>query len=320
MSLPEELLKSYIKQKYRIVGAHSAVKTCMWVSKSLNTSGREHCYKQKFYGIPTHRCMQMTPGLGHCTQTCVFCWRATPENIGVGWDQASPIMDSDDPDEIIDGCIKYHQKLIYGFGGNNNVAPEFLKEALNPIHAAISLEGEPTLYPRLGELVSAFKKRGFKSVFIVTNGTNPEVLQNLGEEPSQLYISVCAPDEETYMKTCRPISSGSWSKLQDSLELLQSFNCPTVLRYTLVPKLNMHNPEGYARLVAKSNPTYQEPKAAMSVGYARQRFGYTEMAHHKDIQTFAMRLSEETGYRIIDEQWQSSIVLLSRLDKAIKLY
>jgi tRNA wybutosine-synthesizing protein 1 len=320
MSLPEELLKSYIRQKYRIVGAHSAVKTCMWVSKSLNTSGMEHCYKQQFYGIPTHRCLQMTPSLGHCTQACVFCWRATPENIGVGWDQANPIRDSDDPDEIIDGCLKYHQKLIYGFGGNSNVAPEFLKEALNPIHAAISLEGEPTLYPRLGELVSAFKKRGFKSVFIVTNGTNPEVLQNLGEEPSQLYISVCAPDEETYMKTCRPISSGSWGKLQESLELLQSFNCPTVLRYTLVPKLNMHNLGGYARLVKKANPTYQEPKAAMSVGYARQRFGYTEMARHKDIQTFAMRLSEETGYRIIDEQWQSSIVLLSRLDKAIKLY
>lgn len=320
MSLPEELIKSYTKQRYRVVGRHSAVKTCMWVSKALNTSGAEHCYKQRFYGVPSHRCMQMTPSLGHCTQSCIFCWRATPENLGVGWDQATPIEQGDDPEDIINGCLNYHKKLIYGFGGNPNVKPEFLKEALNPVHAAISLEGEPTLYNRLSGLVSSFKNHGFKTVFIVTNGTNPDALRSLVDEPSQLYVSVCAPDEDTYKNTCRPMVPRGWERLNETLELLQSFSCPTVLRYTLIPKLNMHSPEKYAKLVEKANPTYQEPKAAMSVGYARRRFAYNDMALHSEIQAFATKLSEYTGYRVIDEQWQSSIVLLSRLKKPIRLY
>ena len=109
------------------------------------------------------------------------------------------------------------------------------KESLDPVHAAISLEGEPTLYPLLGELVEAYKDRGFKSVFIVTNGTKPKLLENLSCEPSQLYVSLCAPDEETYEKTCRPMVSGAWDKLLETIELLDSFSCPTVLRHTLFP-------------------------------------------------------------------------------------
>jgi tRNA wybutosine-synthesizing protein 1 len=58
----------------------------------------------------------------------------------------------------------------------------------------------------------------------------------------------------------------------------------------------------------------------MSVGYARKRFGYDEMAWHKDIQAFAEELSVESGYTIIDEQPLSLIVLLSRLEKAIRLF
>jgi len=94
----------------------------------------------------------------------------------------------------------------------------------------------------------------------------------------------------------------------------------TVLRHTLVPKLNMHNPGGYAKLAEASNATYVEPKAAMSVGYARKRFGYDEMAWHKDIRDFAEKLSAESSYTILDEEPLSSIVLLSRLEKAIRLF
>jgi len=195
-----------------------------------------------------------------------------------------------------------------------------LSEAKNPIHAAISLEGEPTLYPRLGELVEAFYDRGFKSVFIVTNGTRPDVLGGLGVEPTQLYVSLCAPDEETYRRTCRPTAAGLWDRVMETLELLDSFSCPTVLRHTLVPKLNMRNPEGYARLAEHSNATYMEPKAAMSVGAARERFSYSEMAWFEDIRGFAEELAAASSYEIVDEHRWSSIVLLSRLKKPIRLY
>jgi tRNA wybutosine-synthesizing protein 1 len=263
----------------------------------------------------------MTPSLGMCTQSCLFCWRATPENLDTTWDQTRfPALDAEEPEAIVQGCIGAHRKAISGFGGNPEVPEEMLKQANQPLHAAISLEGEPTLYPRLGELVEAFYYHDFKSVFIVTNGLDPQALSKLSPEPTQLYVSVCAPDEETYRRTCRPLIPDGWSKLSESLEILRSFSCPTVLRHTLVPQLNMHNPGGYAKLVAASNATYIEPKGAMSVGYARKRFCYDEMAWHKDIRAFAEEISIESGYTIIDEQPLSSIVLLSRLDKAIRLF
>ncbi|MFB0558800.1 MAG: 4-demethylwyosine synthase TYW1 [Candidatus Bathyarchaeia archaeon] len=321
MSVPDDLRRVYRRQGYHLVGGHSAVKTCHWVRRSLNTGGKEHCYKQRFYGVPCHQCLQMTPSLGHCLQSCVFCWRATPEILGVDWEQTGFREDElDDPVAIVEGCLKAHRRALSGFKGNPRVHKGMLQEAVQPVHAAISLEGEPTLYPRLGELVEAFYADGFKSVFIVTNGLRPDVLQNLSTEPSQLYVSVCAPNEETYKRTCRPLVPDGWERLIETLELLKSFSCPTVLRHTLVPKLNMNDPAGYARLAERADATYLEPKAAMSVGYARRRFGYEEMAWHEDIKAFAEALAAESGYKILDEQPVSSIVLLSRLEKPIKLY
>lgn len=321
MSTPEALRKVYRRQGYQLVGGHSAVKTCLWVRRSLNTAGEKHCYKQRFYGVPCHRCLQMTPSLGRCLQSCVFCWRATPDVLGVDWEQTRfPRGDAEDPETVVDGCLAAHRRAMIGFGGNPNIRKDMLKEALEPVHAAISLEGEPTLYPLLGDLVNAFYGRGFRSVFVVTNGLRPDVLSDLGEEPSQLYVSVCAPDEETYLRTCRPLVQDGWERLMETLDLLESFGCPTVLRHTLVPKLNMDDAAGYARLAERSNATYLEPKAAMSVGYARRRFGYDEMAWHDDVRRFAEELAMESGYSILDEQPQSLIVLLSRLEKPMKLY
>ena len=321
MVVPEELKKVYRRQGYHLVGSHSAVKTCLWTRRSLKSGGAEHCYKQRFYGVPCHRCLQMTPSLGRCLQSCVFCWRATPDDLGISWDQTTfSGNEADWPSSIVEGSLEAHRRAMVGFGGEPNVSKEMAKEALEPVHAAISLEGEPTLYPRLGELVEAFFEKRFKSVFIVSNGLLPSVLSSLSREPSQLYISVCAPDEETYARTCRPLVPDGWGRLMETLELLNSFSCPTVLRHTLVPKLNMTNPSGYAKLAERSNATYLEPKAAKSVGFARNRFSYGEMAWHRDVRAFAEALSIESGFKIIDESEPSGIVLLSRLEKPSKLY
>jgi tRNA wybutosine-synthesizing protein 1 len=321
LSVPDDLRRVYRRQGYHLVGGHSAVKTCHWVRRSLNTAGEEHCYKQRFYGVPCHRCLQMTPSLGRCLQSCVFCWRATPESIGIGWEQTRfPEEEAEEPDDIVDGCLEAHRRAMSGFGGNPDVPEAMLEEAKQPIHAAISLEGEPTLYPYIGDLVESFYSHGFESAFIVTNGLRPDVLESLETEPSQLYVSVCAPDEDTYKRTCRPLVPDGWGRLLETLELLRSFSCPTVLRHTLIPRLNMADPAGYAKLAEKSGATYLEPKAAMSVGYARRRFSYEEMARHEDIRAFAEALAAESGYKILDEQPLSSIVLLSRLEKPMQLY
>ena len=213
--------------------------------------------------------------------------------------------------------IKAQLKILSGYKGNSKTNQQKFKEALTPRHAAISLTGEPTLYKPLGELIRAFHRRGF-TTFLVSNGTLPSVLAKLSEEPTQLYISVCAPEKETYKQVCRPQTSNAWEKLNETLELLPSFKCPTVIRITSVRKLNMKNAEAYAKLVGKADPAYIEPKAYMHVGFSRLRLSYGNMPSHKEIHEFAMRLAEETGYNIVDESEESRVVLLSRLEKPIR--
>ena len=312
--VPPLLIQALKKQKYHLVGRHSAVKRCRWLYETLVHD--RPCYKQKFFGIKTHQCIQMTPVLFYCTQQCLFCWRAQSGDLGISWDE-SRLPKWDFPEEIVEESIKAQLKILSGYKGNSKTNQQKFKEALTPRHAAISLTGEPTLYKPLGELIRAFHRRGF-TTFLVSNGTLPSVLAKLSEEPTQLYISVCAPEKETYKQVCRPQVSNAWEKLNETLEFLPSFNCPTVIRITSVRKLNMKNAEAYAKLVGKANPTYVEPKAYMHVGFSRLRLSYGNMPSHQEIREFANRLAEETGYNIVDESEESRVVLLSRLEKPIR--
>jgi len=224
----------------------------------------------------------------------------------------------DNPENIIEGCIKAQLKILSGYKGNPKTDSKKLSEALSPKHVAISLIGEPTLYPSLGDLIQSFHKKGF-TTFLVSNGTLPHSLSQLNEEPTQLYISVCAFDKGNFLETCRPQVPLAWESLNETLSLLPSFKCPTVVRITLTKHLNMKNPELYARLIGKANPTYVEPKAYMHVGFSRLRLGFENMPTHKEVQEFAAKLAKEMGYNILDESPESRVVLLSRLEKPIKL-
>ncbi len=57
----------------------------------------------------------------------------------------------------------------------------------------------------------------------------------------------------------------------------------------------------------------------MHVGFSRLRLGYRNMPTHKEIRDFAAALAEEMGYNILDEAPESRVVLLSRLEKPIRL-
>lgn len=258
----------------------------------------------------------MTPASFYCTQQCLFCWRAQSGDLGIAWDEMKlPIWDS--PEDIVEGSIKAQLEILSGYKGNPKTNQQKFKEALTPKHVAISLTGEPALYTPIGELIQAFHRRGF-TTFLVSNGTVPSALAKLSEEPTQLYISVCAPDEEAFKRVCRPQIPEAWEKLNETLKLLPSFKCPIVIRITSVRGLNMKNIEGYAKLIEKANPTYIEPKAYMHVGFSRLRLGYENMPSYREICEIAMRLAEETGYTTIDESEESRVVLLSRLERPIR--
>jgi tRNA wybutosine-synthesizing protein 1 len=224
----------------------------------------------------------------------------------------------DDPEEIIDGCIREQKRILTGYKATPNADQTKRLEALTPKHAAISLTGEPTLYPHLDGLIKGFHRRGF-TTFLVSNGTVPDALSNLSEEPTQLYISVSAFDEKKFAQVCRPHVNDAWKKLNETLELLPSFKCPTVIRFTLARNLNLEYPQLFAQLVKKANPTYLEPKAYMHVGFSRLRMDGSNMPSHMEIKEFAAQLGAEMNYNLLDESPDSRVVLLSRLEKAIKL-
>ena len=312
--VPSSLIQALEKQRYHIVGRHSAVKRCRWLHEALIND--RTCYKQKFYGIKTHQCIQMTPALFYCTQRCLFCWRAQSGDLQMTWDETK-LPKWDAPEKIVEGSVKAQLRILSGYKGNPETNEQKFKEALTPRHVAISLTGEPTLYQHIGELIQTFHRRGF-TTFLVSNGTAPSILAKLSEEPTQLYISVCAPNREIFNRVCQPQIPRAWKKLNDTLELFSSVKCPTVIRITLARGLNMANPAGYAKLIEKANPTYIETKAYMHVGFSRLRLGYESMPDHQEIREFAEQVAKETSYNTIDESPESRIVLLSRLKKSIR--
>ena len=313
-SISDGLIQALKNQKYHVVGRHSAVKRCRWLYESLIHD--RPCYKQKFYGIKSHQCVQMTPAVVYCTLHCRFCWRLQSGDLEFRWDEMD-LPEWEGPKEVVEGCVREQLRILSGYKGNPKTNVEKYKEALTPKHAAISLAGEPTLYSHLEGLIHEFHERGF-TTFLVTNGTVPRALSQLNEEPTQLYVSVSAFDRETYVKTCRPQIPDAWERLNETLSLLPSFKCPTVIRITLVRNLNLKHPKLYARLIESANPTYVEPKAYMHVGFSRLRLGFENMPTHREIRSFATELSEEMSYNILDEAEESRVVLLSRLEKPIK--
>jgi tRNA wybutosine-synthesizing protein 1 len=292
------------KQKYRLIGRHSAIKLCTWTKKSLRDQGV--CYKQQFYGIECHRCLQMTPAVSWCTHKCLFCWRNVEQTLG------TELPGVDEPSEIIDGAIKLQRKLLEGYAGvPEKVNQKKYREAQDPNQAAISLSGEPTIYPKIGELITEFKRRNF-STFLVTNGTLPKRLEQLETLPTQLYLSMVAPDPAIYKHVCNPSHPGNWDRILETIALFPSLDTRKAVRITLVKGINMVSPEGYAKLLSKAQPDYIEVKAYMYVGASRMRLTIDNMPSFAEVQGFATDLSAATGYRIKDYKRDSRVILLSR--------
>ncbi len=305
----EELKERLVKQQYGFSGEHSAVKICNWTKRSLKDEGI--CYKERFYGISSHRCCQITPSVGFCQNRCIFCWREIDLNEGTATiAESDTISELDEPEEVIRRSVEQHRKLLTGFGGNDKVNMKKFEEAQDPDQFAISLTGEPTLYPRLSELIRLLKSRG-NSVFVVSNGLEPDLIREL-EPPTQLYVSLDAPSEELYLKIDRPMVKDAWEKLMRTLDILSTFPGKTAIRVTLIRGMNMVNPELYADLIRKASPDYVEIKAYMHLGASKERLERSNMPDHREVKDFASRIADNLDYSIKDEQEESLVVLLQK--------
>lgn len=299
--MDEDYRRLLIKQQYRLHADHAAVKLCHWMRQSL-IHGR-NCYKQDFYGISSHRCLQISPAINQCEHMCLFCWRVQGHDFDV--------KEWAEPAEMLDALIAHQQKLITGFNGDPRCSPERYEEARQPDMVALSLAGEPVLYPHISELLDECHRRGM-TTFLVTNGVNPKVLEAMDTLPMQLYVTVAAPNEDVYKKVCRPKIPDGWERLMETLDLLPSLDTRKVVRHTLAKDLNLCNVDQYAKLDERSGVDMVEPKGYVFVGGSRQRLSLANMPSHDEVKAFAEELGPSLGMDIVREKADSRVVLLAR--------
>lgn len=304
-----EQQKSLKKQGYRLVGNHSAVKTCEWTRKSLRGEGA--CYKYAFYGIRSHQCLQMTTSM-FCASRCKFCWRGQKAPVSEEW--YGPV---DSPEHILNHAIDEHLKLLKGFKGMGyeNHDKQKISEMDNIRHVALSLTGEPITYPLIKELLKAFHKRRI-STFLVTNAQYPEQIKKI-DKVTQLYLSIDAPNKEMLKKIDRPLFEDYWERMLECLDLLKTRNYRTCIRLTMIKNENMCMEDEYAELIRRGDPDFVELKSYVWVGASQKHYGVENMPKMNDIKEFMNRLLEKLPeYEYIREHATSRAILL--IKKSLK--
>ncbi|XP_047569043.1 S-adenosyl-L-methionine-dependent tRNA 4-demethylwyosine synthase TYW1-like isoform X4 [Lutra lutra] len=204
------LREALTRQGYQLIGSHSGVKLCRWTKSMLR--GRGGCYKHTFYGIESHRCMETTPSLA-CANKCVFCWRHHTNPVGTEWR-----WKMDQPEMILKEAIENHQSMIKQFKGVPGVKEERFEEGMMVKHCALSLVGEPIMYPEINRFLTLLHECKISS-FLVTNAQFPVEIRNL-KPVTQLYVSVDASTEDRLKKIDRPLFKDFWQRFLDSLKAL----------------------------------------------------------------------------------------------------
>jgi len=332
--IPKSVKKILERQHYITVGNHSGVQICRWTKKSLRGDGG--CWKEKFYGIKSHQCCQFSPAIMWCENQCLHCWRPIEMNLG------TKIEKIDEPKKIIEEIIKARKKLLIGFKSNKKTSMKKFEEALEPTLFTLSLSGEPTIYPKLPELIREIRKRNAIS-FLVTNGQNPEMIKKLEKEkslPTQLTLSTNAPNEKLFKIWHRSTKKDCWKKFNETILFMKKLNKKTrrVIRLTLVKKgkdkcafkdlsnMEQEHVKQYVRLIKKAEPDFVHVKGFKSLGYSRERMGYDKQPYYEEVLDFAKKLVKELknkssnkNYKILAKDEISCVVLLGKSKKWMRI-
>jgi len=297
------LRKSLTKQGYKIIGTHSGVKLCRWTKSMLR--GRGGCYKHTFYGIESHRCMETTPSLA-CANKCVFCWRHHSNPVGTEWRWK---MES--AEFILKGALENHYKMINEFKGVPGVLPEKLEEGMQAKHCALSLVGEPIMYPEINKFVRLLHSEGISS-FLVTNAQFPDAIRDM-EPCTQLYVSIDASTKDSLKKIDRPLFKDFWERFLASLAELKNKGQRTVYRLTLVKGWNAEEMDNYAKLVEIGQPDLIEIKGVTFCGSSKaSTLTMQNVPWHTEVVRFVTDLVDRLpGYEIASEHEHSNCILVA---------
>ncbi|XP_050985525.1 S-adenosyl-L-methionine-dependent tRNA 4-demethylwyosine synthase TYW1 [Labeo rohita] len=291
------------KQGYKLIGSHSGVKLCRWTKSMLR--GRGGCYKHTFYGIESHRCMETTPSLA-CANKCVFCWRHHTNPVGTEWR-----WKMDPAEKIIQEAVENHRNMIRQFRGVPGVRPERFEEGLTVKHCALSLVGEPIMYPEINSFLRLLHQQNISS-FLVTNAQFPEEIRNL-VPVTQLYVSVDASTKDSLKKIDRPLFKDFWQRFLDSLKELGEKQQRTVYRLTLVKAWNVDELKAYADLIALGQPDFIEVKGVTYCGESSaSSLTMANVPWHEEVIYFVQQLANLLpDYEIACEHEHSNCLLLA---------
>lgn len=232
----------------------------------------------------------------HC-----FCsvFRHHTNPVGTEWR-----WQMDDAETILNGAIQNHTNLIKQFRGGYLMLPEAqsyglmtslistgvpgvqadrFAEGMSPRHCALSLVGEPIMYPEINKFIELLHSKSISS-FLVTNAQFPDAIRyghfshglvthgaSFSKLPdlchcrnllpvTQLYVSVDASTKDSLKKIDRPLFRDFWERLLDSLKALSEKGQRTVYRLTLVKSWNTDEIQNYAELVKLGQPDFIEIK------------------------------------------------------------
>lgn len=189
-----------------------------------------------------------------------FCWRHHKNPVGKSWK-----WQTDSPDFIVNEAIKKHTNAIAQLKGMTGIKESrWLEGVSQPRHCALSLVGEPIMYPHINELIHILHQKHI-STFLVTNGQFPECIENL-KGVTQLYVSVDAANRKDLKAIDRPLFSDFWERLMKSLENLKKKKFRTVYRLTLVKQFNMQEADEYGKLMLVGEPDFLEIKGVTFCG------------------------------------------------------
>ena len=318
------ILQQLKKAKYGVAD-HSTVELCHWTKKSFSNEG--DCYKHKFYGILTHRCMEFSPAGMHCENRCVYCWRPMEFYDSLKMEPQRVA----DPKQIMDNLMEERRKLIMGHYGDSRKDQKKLDESLHPTHYAISLSGEPTMYPKLPDMIKYLRDlEATKSIFLVTNGQEPDMIKKLHQEdalPTQLYLSTNAADYDSFIRINRPKYDDSWERWNRTLDMLKELNTRTVIRITLIRGYNTNEEmiPIFAKMLEKASANFIEIKSYMHIGRSTNRLERQNMLEMHEVQEFAAKLVKHTKiFSVMDQSEISRIVVLQNnerfIDRQISTY
>jgi len=229
-----------------------------------------------------------------------------------------------EPKEIMEKLMTERRNLIMGHYGDPRSDKERLDESLKPSHYAISLSGEPTMYPKLPDLIKYLNSlKETKSIFLVTNGQEPDMIKRLQAEnalPTQLYLSTNAADYESFLRINKPKYEDSWERWNTTLEMLKDLKTRTVLRITLIRDYNNQKDmiPAFAKMLDKANPHFVEIKSYMHIGRSINRLDYENMLEMEEVKEFGNQIVNQSNkFSIMDESYVSRIVILQNNERKI---